>query len=319
MNIARLLGLIHADTSLFQTGLYVLDTGIKNLGNPFNSGRILVLGNSGIGMRAMVENIPLPDSIGISPSQQRLYWSNMGTPGGNDGSIMSCNLQGNDVKTLVPRGGVHTPKQIAVDDPSGKLYFADREGLRILRCNLDGSDLETIIRTGDWENPNHRADPMRWCVGITISPQTGKFFWSLKGHARGQQGRIFCANLDPGAGNGRDTRLVLEGLPEPIDLYFDDKRLKLYWTDRGELPLGNSLNELSFNSSVLTSGDQIQHRILARNFHDPIGLVVDSMERCAYVVDLGGSVYKCDLVAGGKERVYHDEDWALTGITKSRL
>ncbi|KAJ5985696.1 3-hydroxyacyl-CoA dehydrogenase-like protein [Penicillium canescens] len=292
--------------------------GAKNLSNPFKSGQILTCEASGVRMRAIIENLALPDGIGISPTQQRLYWSNMGTPGVNDGSIMSCSLRGSDVATVVPKGGVHTPKQIAVDDPSRKLYFADREGLRIMRCDMDGSHLETLIQTGDWKTPEHQTDPMRWCVGITVS-QTGKFFWSQKGNSRGHCGRIFCANIDPSAGNGRDMSLLLQGLPEPIDLYFDDKRLNLYWTDRGELPFGNSLNELSFHSSVLTPGSQTQHRILARNFHDPIGLVVDSKQRCAYVAELGGSVYKCNLVGGGKKRMYHDEDWALSGITRSRL
>lgn len=229
---------------------------------------------------------------------------------------MSSNLDGSEVITIVPKGEVHTPKQLTIDELRGKLYFADREGLRILRCNFDGSSLETLIKTGDWRNPEHLHDTSRWCVGIALSPRTGLIFWSQKGGARGNRGRLFCSCIYM---PWKEPRVLLEGLAEPLDLYFDDERNILYWTDRGELPFGNSLNELVIDSLDPLSWDTSKHRILARKFHDPIGLVVDTVERCAYVADMGGSIYKCNLVDGAKERIHHDENCAFSGITKCHL
>ena len=35
-----------------------------------------------------------------------------------------------------------------VDPPSGKMYWSDREGMRIQRSNLDSSNIETLVTTG---------------------------------------------------------------------------------------------------------------------------------------------------------------------------
>ena len=36
-----------------------------------------------------------------------------------------------------------TPKQLKIDEASGKLYWSDREGMRVMRSNMDGSNIET--------------------------------------------------------------------------------------------------------------------------------------------------------------------------------
>ena len=240
----------------------------------------------------------------------------MGTINNDDGSVMSCSVDGTEETVIVPEGKVHTPKQIVVDEVHNKLYVADREGMRIMRCNLDGSLLETVIQTGDWQNPEHIKDPSRWCVGVALSVQSGTIFWSQKGGARESNGRLFSSRLER---LHETPTLLLECLPEPLDLSFDDKRQVLYWTDRGELPFGNSLNQLQFDSLEPLSWDPMSHTILARNFNNPIGLVVDSKERFAYVADMGGTIYRCHLDDGGKERIHQDEDSAFSGITKSLL
>ncbi|KAI0134610.1 hypothetical protein BJ170DRAFT_717210 [Xylariales sp. AK1849] len=57
---------------------------------------------------------------------------------------------------MVLSKGEPTPKELDAvwTEVNNKLYFSDREGLRIMRCSLDDSDLETLIHTGDW-----RQDP----------------------------------------------------------------------------------------------------------------------------------------------------------------
>jgi hypothetical protein len=126
----------------------------------------------------------------------------MGVPSENDGTVLSAKLDGSDVQTVIPSGQVHTPKQLHIDQTAKKLYFCDREGLRVMRSNLDGSEHETLIETGDWKNePDKAALQHNWPV------------------------------------------VIQEKLPECIDLEMDDESGFLFWTDRGELPLGNTLNK----------------------------------------------------------------------------
>lgn len=296
--------------------IFVLDLGNKTIQAPLKSGRVPFLGPSLDQKETLITNQHLPDGLDISSSQKRLYWTNMGSLAENDGSVLSANFDGTEVTTIVPKGEVHTPKQLVIDDHNGKLYFADREGLRVMRCNLDGSALENIIQTGDWKNAEHAREQTRWCIGVALSPRTGKIFWSQKGGARDFQGRIFHSDIEKGQAK---PNLLLENLPEPVDLYFDDERSILYGTSRGEEPFGSSLNALQLDTLDSSFWNQKKPRILARGFHDLIGLVVDTDERYAYVADMGGSINKCNVVDGGKERIHHDQNSVFTGIARSRL
>ena|SRR5215472_14775145 len=76
-----------------------------------------------------------------------IYWTNMGVPNRNDGSIDRADLDGQDRKTIIPEGGTFTPKQLHHEEKSGKLYWCDREGMRVMRSNLDGSNIETLVDT----------------------------------------------------------------------------------------------------------------------------------------------------------------------------
>ena len=74
-----------------------------------------------------------------------IYWTNMGDPNKNDGSIMRSDLNGKNMITIVPPGGAFTPKQLQLEKRSRKLYWSDREGMRVMRANLDGSEIETLV------------------------------------------------------------------------------------------------------------------------------------------------------------------------------
>jgi hypothetical protein len=51
--------------------------------------------------------------------------------------------------TIVPPGGTFTPKQLQIEKRTGKLYWCDREGMRVMRANLDGSNIETLVDTSE--------------------------------------------------------------------------------------------------------------------------------------------------------------------------
>ena len=61
-----------------------------------------------------------------------------------------ADLDGGNRRVIVPQGISHTPKQIHLDKDSSKLYWCDREGMRVMRANLDGSHVETLVETGSF-------------------------------------------------------------------------------------------------------------------------------------------------------------------------
>ncbi len=140
----------------------------------------------------------------------------------------------------MPEGATFTPKQLQLDIASRKLYWCDREGMRVMRSNFDGSRIETLVVAG--RGDLDRRDQRNWCVGIAIDPLREKLYWTQKGPENAGQGRIFRANLELPAGQAPERRtdieLLFDHLPEPIDLDLDLESRMLYWTDRGDPPRG---------------------------------------------------------------------------------
>ena len=48
---------------------------------------------------------------------------------------------------MTPPDGTFTPKQLQMKKRSGKLYWSEREGMRVMRADLDESEIETIVDT----------------------------------------------------------------------------------------------------------------------------------------------------------------------------
>jgi hypothetical protein len=252
-----------------------------------------------------------------------MFWTCMGDPGASDGELFSARTDGSDVRTIVSAGTINTPKQISLDAAAQKVYFCDREGCTVYRCDYDGSHLETLVQKG--ATASVKADPanaINWCVGIAVSPARGKFYWTQKGPSKGEKGRIFCANLEMPEGcsaeSRSDVKCILYGLPEPIDLELDEANSRLYWTDRGELPWGNSLNRVDLNNEGLPAREVAmglpKSFVIARRFNEAIGLKIDAARDKVYVADLGGSIYSCDLDGGNKTKIFSDDKHSFTGI-----
>ncbi|KAL1865753.1 hypothetical protein Plec18167_009295 [Paecilomyces lecythidis] len=300
--------------------IIALDIGLSAETPSTTSGEILELTTDGKIQRVLVKNQSLPDGIDIDYENGRMFWTCMGVPGKNDGAVYSACLDGSDVKTIVAPGGANTPKQLALDRSAKKVYFCDREGLRVLRCNYDGSDIETLIQNGDWKNDEDRENALKWCVGITVSPKLGKFYWTQKGISKSGKGRIFCANIqtppNQSAESRDDVECIFSGLPEPIDLEMDETSRTLYWTDRGEVPLGNALfrAKLDINGSPTNLTSSRKYEMITRHLKEAIGLKLDLENRCVYLTDLGGNIYRCDLEGHSKERIHSDDYRAFTGI-----
>jgi DNA-binding beta-propeller fold protein YncE len=260
------------------------------------AGRVLSVNPDGTGLTTLIEEgRKLPDGLAIDIAAGHLYWSNMGNPKVNDGSLLRSDLDGANLTTIVPPGGAFTPKQLQLEKSSGKLYWCDREGMRVMRSNLDGSNIETLVDTSDGD-PRPGADPTKWCVGIAVDIEKGNFYWTQKGGDNAGQGSILRASIampqGQTAANRRDIELLYHGLPEPIDLDIDPGARMLYWTDRGDPPLGNTVNRAPLDVSVDKRGAP---EIVFDHLMEGIGLALDPKGGRMFVTDFGGSIYSANL------------------------
>src|SRR6266481_1005987 len=113
-----------------------------------SGGRIMSVNPDGSNPKAIVtKGLRIPDGLAMDVDAGHLYWTNMGNPSANDGSIDRCELDGSNVTNIVSPGGTFTPKQLQLDKRHGKLYWSDREGMRVMRANLNGSAIETLVET----------------------------------------------------------------------------------------------------------------------------------------------------------------------------
>lgn len=263
-----------------------------------------------------------PDGIVVEGGT--VYWTTMGkaivdpnVPGekGRDysqknGGVHGLKLDGSGKFDVVPVGGVTTGKQLA-SDGDGTLYWGDREGCRVSRVRVDGSRLEDVV-------VNRRVgDETEECVGVAVDRKRGYVYWSQKGPSNGCQGRILRTKIDLPAGETAETRSDIEvlwdGLPEPIDLHVEGDRL--YWTDRGDPPEGNTLNR----APIPGPGERgAKPEILASNFNEAIGLCVNEELGLAWVSALDGNIREVPLpdgpAAGRGERILVSFGAPVTGL-----
>jgi hypothetical protein len=270
--------------------------------------RIHSMDPDGSDRKTIVTNCHLPDGIVVDAEAGHIYWTNMGVPNLNDGSIERADLDGKNRRVVVPQGVTHSPKQIHLDNENGKLYWSDREGMRVMRANLDGSQVETLVETG--RGDKDRRDQTRWCVGITIDPKHKQIYWTQKGPDNAGLGRICRANINIPRGGGptnrSDIEVLFDRLPEPIDLELDLANRVLYWTDRGDPPRGNTVNRAPIDTKAVPE-------ILITHLMEGIGIALDVPGNQMFVTDFAGSVYSADL-DGKNERNFLYGQGNLTGI-----
>jgi hypothetical protein len=273
------------------------------------------MNTDGSDRKVLVANCHLPDGIAIDVEAGHIYWTNMGSSiSVNDGSIERADIDGRNRKIIVPRGGTFTPKQIQLDKENGKLYWCDREGMRVMRCNLDGSQIETLVESG--RGDADRRDQTRWCVGITLDPERKQIYWTQKGPDKGNRGRILRAGIEIPKGeiapNRSDIEVFFDNLPEPIDLELDRKNRVLYWTDRGDPPRGNSVNRASIDATRQAP------EIVVTHLMEGIGIALDVPGDRMFVTDLAGSMYSARLDGSGERNVLYAQG-NLTGIAYAEI
>jgi hypothetical protein len=274
-------------------------------------GRLIVLSLSGGSVQSMhadgsarnviASNCRLPDGVCVDVEGGHVYWTNMGVPHLNDGSIERADLDGGNRMFIVPPGGTFTPKQLHLDKTNRKLYWCDREGMRVMRSDFDGSHIEILVQAGEGERD--RQDKTRWCVGLTIDPKIGRVYWTQKGADNAGTGRILRAGIDIPTGetaaNRSDIEILFDGLPEPIDLELDLEHRVLYWTDRGDPPNGNTVSR----ALIDVPPRQNKPEIVFTHLMEAIGIALDVRNDRMFITDLGGSVYSARLDGSHKREV----------------
>lgn len=281
-----------------------------------SGGRLFSVNPDGSDKTFLVSGCRVPDGVAVDTASGHIYWTNMGVPADNDGSIERVDLAGGNRTTIVPNGVTHTPKQLHFEAAGRKLYWGDREGMRVMRCDLDGSNVETLVQAGQGEG-DHR-DETRWCVGVAVDPVDRHLYWTQKGPSDGGRGKLLRAGIDLPTGENpaerSDVEVLFEGLPEPIDLELDLHEHMVYWTDRGDPPRGNSVNR----SRMHVPEGQRTPEILVTHLMEGIGIALDTEGGHMYVTDLGGSVYTAGLDGSNRREILVAQG-NLTGIARAVL
>ncbi len=286
--------------------LFVLD---------LSGGRVFSVNPDGSDRKVIVTDCPLPDGIVVDVEAGHIYWTNMGAPKLNDGHIERADFDGQNRKTIIARGDTFTPKQLHLDKENGKLYWSDREGMRVMRANLDGSQIETLVDTSQGDaRPGH--DAKKWCVGITLDPKRGQIYWTQKGPDNAEVGKICRANIEipngENAANRSDIEVFFDGLPEPIDLELDLENRVLYWTDRGDPPRGNTVNRASIDAKPNAPEIVFDHLM------EGIGIALDVAGDRIFMTDMAGSVYSARLDGSEKKNFLYAQG-NLTGIAYAEI
>jgi hypothetical protein len=300
---------VSAETNRSKAGrLFVLDA---------SGGRVLSMNTDGSDKNVIAAGCRVPDGVAVDRETGHVYWTNMGVPTHNDGSIERADLDGKNRKTIIPAGGTFTPKQMQIETKTGKLYWCDREGMRVMRANLDGSNVETLVDTSRGD-PRPGPDATKWCVGITVDLARGQIYWTQKGPDNAGVGRICRAGIEIPKGETPATRtdveVLFDGLPEPIDLELDLEHRVLYWTDRGDPPRGNTVNRIAIDATR----SQAAAEIVFTHLMEGIGIALDVPGNRMFVTDFAGSVYSADL-DGKNERSFLYAQGNLTGIAYAEI
>jgi hypothetical protein len=297
-----------------------------------NGMKVLIADADGKNLRTLVETPPPPgqpraaglyDGVAYDPAKKQIYWTDMGRANADDGTVQRLDVPGGATPVMVVKpGGAFTPKQIKLDAAHGKMYWSDREGMKIMRANLDGSSIETLVITGSGEAD--RKDAAHWCVGIALDIARGKVYWTQKGPDDGGKGVIRRASIDipkgQTAANRTDIETLFSGLPEPIDLDLDLGKRLIYWTDRGDntvsrAPMDPAPGPKGPNGkTTFDPAHRSDRKVLVTGLKEAIGIALDLPHNRMFYTSLGGELGTARLDGSGAHMLATDLR-PLTGIT----
>jgi hypothetical protein len=167
---------------------------------------------------------PNPDGIAVDAEAGHIYWTNMGIPSRNDGSIERAELDGGNRTTIIRRASPSRRSRSTSIRWRQALLVRPRGDARDARepRRLDSRDARR-------DRPRRRGPPRpdRWCVGITIDPEGGNSTGRRRAatmRASAHLPRRHRHAAGESAANRSDIELLFDRLPEPIDLDLDRVR-----------------------------------------------------------------------------------------------
>ncbi|HEV8547636.1 MAG TPA: hypothetical protein VGQ57_01390 [Polyangiaceae bacterium] len=257
------------------------------------------------------------DGIAVDVDAGYIYWTDMGAPADDDGTILRSNLDGSNVTTLVPKGGTYTPKQLKLVPEQHKLYWSDREGMRVMRSNVDGSAVETLYQSGSTDTD--RKDNSRWCVGIAVDVAGGYFYWSQKGTDSGHEGSIRRAHLSMPDGDTPESRsdieILFDGEAATCDLDLDLDAGLVYWANRGDDTINRGPLSLPSGADPKARSDK---QTVVKKVDQAIGVFLDHARGLVYYTDAVGDVGRANL-DGSSSKFLLTNAGAFTGIVVVEL
>ncbi len=205
-----------------------------------------------------------PSGIALDLANRKVYWTDLT---GNKIHRVDLDGENANVDTLI-KTGLDWPSGIALDleSENKKMYWAETGGNRIRRADLSGDNMETL-------GTMRLADPS----GIALDVEGGKMYFTDQGW-----NNIHRADLD---GRNDEILVTLEGVTEgstlrtmfrPNELFrpgriaLDLWSRKMYWTDRGN---SSVLNSIKIQRADL-DGRNVETLVSNRGLIDPFGIAL---------------------------------------------
>ena len=178
----------------------------------------------------------------------------MGNPKANDGSILRSDLDGRNMTTIVPPGGTFTPKQLQIEKTNGKLYWSRPRGHARDARQPRRFAHRDARRYEPGRPAPRRPTRRRWCVGIAVDADGGKFYWTQKGRTtRGRAPLHAPTSTIPAGQTAADSARYRAALRQPAGADRPRPRspqpARSYWTDRGDPPRGNTVNRAPLDAA----------------------------------------------------------------------
>lgn len=223
----------------------------------------------------VVVGIILVALSGRAVTAQTVYWTDDGID-----RIQQVTLGG---MTDLVTSGLAEPRGIALDVPSGHLYWADRGNGTLRRANLDGTGVTTLV------------SGLMGPAGIALDLDGGRIYWvEMFG------GRVARANLD-----GTGVQTLVSGVTQPFRIALDLAGGRMYWTEGPAMP---RIRRANLDGTVVTT-------IVSTGLSNPRGIAIDVAGDRIYWADFDlGEIRRAGLDGSTVEVVIAGQSFP-TGLT----
>jgi len=235
--------------------------------------------------------------------------------GGN--KVMSCDLDGGNLRTLVDGQGSAAPDGLTFDPVSQRLIWTNMGGASVddgtvMSCNLSGGDVKALVAKGGTFTPKQTKYDI----------DRRRIYWSDREGMRIQRCNPDGSNVetlvqtgDPVANKGDQTRWC-------VGIALDYSRSQIYWTQKGGDNAGTGTikrcnMEIPYGETPANRSDI---KTLFSNQPEPIDLEIDPRARKLYWTDRGDNTVcraPMDVAAGTDPATRTDREVLVRGLREA--